>query len=130
MIFKPKKWQRFDFNPFEDQLPTRELAFSGNYAIIVDGVLNYIGKSSRIAGRLQEHDLAIGFSLNSKMQIAVRKESNSERSDVERSDVEQKLINRLKPIANKRIVIPFDFSKEYYPDNWDDLIKKLITYGG
>ena len=97
-IFKPKKWQRFDFNPLENQIPISKLAFSGNYAIIVDGVLNYIGKSGNIGVRLYEHYLAIGFSEKSKMKIAIRMES-----DDERHEIEARFIKRLRPKANKRI---------------------------
>jgi len=103
-IFKPKKWQRFDFNPLENPIPTSKLAFSGNYAIIVDGNLNYIGRSQNIGARLQEHNLAVGFSKKSKIEIAIRKESKDEK-DI----IEYKFIARLKPPANRNNPIPLIF---------------------
>lgn len=96
-IFKPKKWQRFNFNPFENTIPRSKLAFSGNYAILVDGDLNYLGKSSNIGQRLYEHHLAIGFSENSKIEIGIRMEA-----DNERHKIEARLIKRLHPKANSR----------------------------
>ncbi|MBA7614388.1 hypothetical protein ES703_21652 [subsurface metagenome] len=94
------RWTRFEFNPF-DELPPKELKLAeGNYAIFVDGELNYIGKSVNIYTRIGDHKLAVGFSSRSRMEIAVRIDPGEERHEIE-----EKFIARLQPRANFRVPI-------------------------
>lgn len=122
---KKGRWVRFKFNPFTESLPKELIGIEGNYAIIINGKINYIGQSVNIHTRLWIHQLAIGFSALSKMEIAIRVESKEEKQDIE-----SHFINKFHPPAN--IQIPrrrrknFKQKNDYEPDGLDKLTMRLI----
>ena len=115
------RWIRFEFDPFVGALPKELFRVAGNYAIIIDGKVNYIGQSQNLHTRLYEHQLAVGFSPLSKMEIAIRVESNKEKCKIE-----DKFIKKLHPPANKQISIP-RCKKNWEPDYKDKFIERFAA---
>ena len=93
------RWIRFSFNPCTQKIETTGDHCPGNYLILVNKKINYIGKSQHILKRIASHQqsLRMGWDEeNNSMEIAIR----IEKTGSERHYIEYLFFERFKPSGN------------------------------
>lgn len=108
------KWYKVGFKSFDYRFG-EDFSKSGVYAIYINGHLKYIGESSKLSKRLNNHIQNIcrytNDLENKRIFFKIRIDKNSERKLVE-----QRLIKKISPTGNIGIISPVDRHWNYYTE--------------